>query len=91
MTFIAGGNHAYSPRVLSYSSIVAHGNIHSAFLVAALHNLDMLAINVGNVFLNAYTKVKVHTTYGMEFGEGLVQPGGICLLAPSMTLDIKLA
>jgi hypothetical protein len=34
----------------------------------ALNDLDLLAADIGNAYLNAYTREKVHTVCGLEFG-----------------------
>ncbi len=60
--FVAGGNFAQPPDCLTYSSVVARDSIRLAFLIAALNDLNILAADVGNAYLNAPTKEKVHTT-----------------------------
>jgi hypothetical protein len=70
--FVAGSNVAQPPKCLTYSSVVAQDSVCLAFLIAALNDLDILAADVGNAYLNAPTKEKVHTTCDIEFGQGLV-------------------
>jgi hypothetical protein len=36
--------------------------------LAALNDLDLLAADIGNAYLNADTREKVHTVCGLEFG-----------------------
>ena len=38
------------------------------FLLAALNNLEILAADIGNAYLQAPVREKVHTTAGPEFG-----------------------
>jgi hypothetical protein len=45
---------------------VAHDSVRLALLIAALNNLDILFADVGNAYLNATTKEKVHITCGLE-------------------------
>jgi hypothetical protein len=42
--------------------------VRIAFLIAALNELDILAADVGNAYLQAPAREKVHTTAGPEFG-----------------------
>ncbi len=66
--FVAGGHVTNPPTSITYSSIVARDSVRLAFLIAALNELDILSADIGNAYLNAPTKEKVHTTCGMEFG-----------------------
>jgi hypothetical protein len=66
--FVAGGHVTEPPTSITYSSVVARDSICIAFLITALNDLDILSADIGNAYLNAYTKEKVHTTYGPEFG-----------------------
>jgi hypothetical protein len=66
--FVAGGHMADPPATLTYSSVVSRDSIWIAFLLAALNDLDILAADVGNAYLNAPTREKVYTTAGAEFG-----------------------
>lgn len=43
-----------------------------AFLIAAMNDLQILTVDIGNAYLNATTKEKVHTVCGAEFGERYV-------------------
>ncbi len=70
--FVAGGHVTDPPSSLTYSSVVARDSIRLAFLIAALNDLELLAADVGNAYLNAYTKEKVHTICGAEFGQNLI-------------------
>jgi hypothetical protein len=38
-------------------------------LLAALNNLDLVSIDIGNAYLQAKTKERVYTIAGPEFGE----------------------
>lgn len=63
---------------LTYSSVISCDSVRLAFLIAALNDIEILAADIGNAYLNAYTKEKVHTTCGVEFGQQYV--GHILLL-----------
>jgi hypothetical protein len=66
--FVAGGHWTAPPATLTYSSVVYRDSVHLAFLIAALNDLDMLAADIGNAYLDADTREKKHTTCGLEFG-----------------------
>jgi len=42
--------------------------VRIGFLLAALNDVDMVAADVGNAYLNATTKEKVYIITGPEFG-----------------------
>jgi hypothetical protein len=56
--FVAGGLMTDPPAHLTYSSVVSRDSVRLAFLSAALNDLDLLAADIGNAYLNAYTKRK---------------------------------
>jgi hypothetical protein len=66
--FVAGGHWTEAPTQMTYSSVVTRDSVRIAFLVAALNDLDILTAGVGNAYLQAPTREKVHTTAGPEFG-----------------------
>jgi hypothetical protein len=66
--FVAGGHMTDPPAHLTYSSVVSRDSVRLAFLLAALNDLDLLAADIGNAYLNANTREKVHTICGLEFG-----------------------
>lgn len=65
---VAGGHCTDPPASLTYPSVVARDSICIAFLVAALNDLEILSVDIGNAYLNAYTKERAHTICGLEFG-----------------------
>ena len=67
--FVAGGHMTDTPTNLTYASVVARDSVRLAFLIAALNDIDILAGDIGNAYLQAYTKEKVHTVCGLEFGQ----------------------
>jgi len=66
--FVAGGHMTDPPTCLTYSSVVSRDSVRLAFLIAALNDLDILSADIGNAYLNAETKERVHTICGPEFG-----------------------
>ncbi len=67
--FVAGGHVTDPTTSTTYSSVVARDSIRLAYLIAALNDLDILSADIGNAYLNAPTREKVHTTCGIEFGQ----------------------
>jgi hypothetical protein len=66
--FVAGGHMTETPKESTYSSVVSRDSVRIAFTIAALNDLDVLAADVQNAYLNAPTKEKVYTIAGLEFG-----------------------
>jgi len=60
--FVAGGHVTEPPTSITYSSVVARDSVRLAFMIAGLNNLNILSADIGNAYLNAYTKERVHTT-----------------------------
>jgi len=70
--FVAGGHQTEVPSESVYSSYVSRDSVRIAFLIAALNDLDILAADVQNAYLNAPTKEKLYTIAGPEFGPAKV-------------------
>jgi len=70
--FVAGGHWTQASAQLTYSSVVTRESIRIAFLIAALNELDILAADIRNAYLQAPAQEKVHTTAGPEFGPSRV-------------------
>ena len=56
--FVANGSMTDMPIGLCYSSVVSRDSVRIAFLVAALNDLDLLACDIGNAYLNAPCREK---------------------------------
>jgi hypothetical protein len=69
--YVAGGHMTDPPSTLTYSSVVSRDSVRIAFLLAALNDVQLLAADIGNAYLNAPTREKVYTTAGLEFGAEL--------------------
>jgi hypothetical protein len=62
--FVAGGHWTDTQTQLTYSSVVTQDSVRIAFLIAALNDLEILAADIGNTYLQAPACEKVHTTAG---------------------------
>ena len=51
---------------MTYASVVRRESVRIAFLLAALNNLEILAGDTGNVYLNAITTEKIPIALGMN-------------------------
>ena len=66
-SYVAGGHLTDPPSSLTYASVVTRDSVRLGFLIAALNNLDILAGDVQNAYLNVPTKEKVYFTAGSEW------------------------
>ena len=66
---VAGGHRTKDPEENSFSGVVSLDNVRTAFFIAELNDLDIMAADVGNAYLHGYTKEKLYTVAGPEFGE----------------------
>ena len=67
--FVAGGHMTQTPTSLTYSSVVSRDSVKIAFLIAALNDLDLMACDIGNAYLNAPCREKIWFEAGAECGE----------------------
>ena len=65
---VAGGHKTSTPSSLTYSSVVSRDSVRLAFLIATLHDLEVLACNIQNAYLTAPCREKVFTIAGPAFG-----------------------
>jgi hypothetical protein len=65
---VAGGHQTEVPKESVYSSVVSRDSVRIALTIASLNNLEVLAADVQNAYLNAPTKEKCYTIAGPEFG-----------------------
>ena len=66
---VAGGHTTVTPSSITYSSVVSRDSVRLAFMLAALNDLDILACDVGNAYLNAPCREKIWFTAGLECGQ----------------------
>ena len=67
--FVAGGHTTDTPGSITYSSVVSRDSVRLAFLIAGLNDLDVLAGDVTNAYLNAKCREKIWFEGGIETGE----------------------
>ena len=58
---VVGGHMTNPPTSMTYSSVVSRDSVRIAFSIAALNDLDILAADVSNAYIQATTKEKVYT------------------------------
>ena len=64
---VAGGHkHKEVPSYASYSSVVSRDSVRIIFMLAALNNLKIKSADIGNAYLNAPNKERVHVKCGKE-------------------------
>ncbi len=66
--FVAGGHMTEAPASITYSSVVSRDSMRLAFLIAALNDIEIIACDIGNAYLNAPCREKVWFVAGPEFG-----------------------
>ncbi len=54
---------------ITYSSVVSRDSVQLAFLIAGLNDLDAMAGDVNNAYLNAKCREKIWFEGGIETGE----------------------
>ena len=65
--FVAEGHMTEAPASTTFSGVVSRDSVRIAFLIAALNNIEIMACDVGNAYLNAPCREKVWFTAGSEF------------------------
>ncbi len=75
------GNEADAPASITYSSVVSRDSIRILFLIAGLNNLNILAADVTNAYLNADVREKMWFLGGLETGDGC---GKLCVLVKAL-------
>ena len=66
--FVAGGHVTGPPIAEKFASVALTESVLLIFLLEDLNELDILAGDVGNAYLNAFTNEKVYAIAGPEFG-----------------------
>ena len=67
--FVAGGHRTAPPKESVYSGVATLRSLRIVTMLAELNNLGLMAGDVGNAYLEAYTEEKVCFTAGPEFGD----------------------
>ena len=66
---VAGGHMTPIPLESVYSSVVSLRGVRMLGFIAELNGLDLWATDIGNAYLESYTKEKVYIKAGPEFGK----------------------
>lgn len=67
---VAGGHRNQVPSHATYSSVASRESVRLGFMLAGLNNLDIMACDIGNAYLNAPNRERVHVIVGKElFGQ----------------------
>ena len=66
--FCANGNETDPPKDSTFSTVVSRDTVRMFFLLAALHDTDILSADIQNAYINAPVKEKLYTIAGKEFG-----------------------
>jgi hypothetical protein len=68
---VAGGNRTEPLDTDAYAGVVSIDTIRLGFLIGELNGLQAVATDIGNAYLHGFTKEKVYTRAGPEFGAEL--------------------
>jgi hypothetical protein len=66
--FVAGGHTMSPPAAATYATFVSRESVRIVLTIAALNDLDVLAGDVRNAYLNAPVTEKIWMSGGAEFG-----------------------
>eukprot|EP00977_Amphora_coffeiformis_P025879 scaffold22774_cov229-Amphora_coffeaeformis.AAC.1 len=75
---VARGDKTDPPKDSVYSGVASLRSICIVTFLAELNGLHLTGGNIGNAYLEAYTKEKVCTIAGPEFGGLLRVHSGVC-------------
>jgi Reverse transcriptase (RNA-dependent DNA polymerase) len=87
--FVAGGHTTDTPSSITYSSVVSRDSVRLAFLIAGLNDLDVLAGDVTNAYLNAKCREKIWFEGGIETGEDRGKDRGKVLIVTRALYGLK--
>ena len=65
--YVANGATTDVPSSVTYSSVVSRDSVRLGFMIAALNDLDVMAADLSNAYLNAPCREKIYTIAGPEF------------------------
>ena len=69
--YVANGAMTDTPVRLCHSSVVSRDSVRISFLVAALNDLDILAYDISNAYLNSPLQERIWFVAGLECGKSL--------------------
>ena len=82
---VAGGHlNKNIPAQCTYSSVVSRESVGIAFLLAALNEVNILARDIGNAYLNASCKERVHVTISDDLLFGPENKGKIAVIVRAL-------
>ena len=76
---VGGGNWTETPSEDAYAGVVSLDSVRTAFFLADLNGLDVVAADIGNAYLHGVTQEKIYTIAGPEFGPELEGRVLICI------------
>ena len=79
--YCAGGHTTDAPDGITYSSVVSRDSVRLGFLAAALHDVDILSIDLENAYLNAPCAEKIWFEGTAECGDA---KGKVCVMVRSL-------
>jgi hypothetical protein len=68
---VAGGHMTDPPKDSTYSGVVSIRSVKQCLLAAEMNDMEVHTADVGNAYLEAFTKEKVYFIAGPEFGEAV--------------------
>ncbi len=69
-------------NLLTYSSVVSWDSVKIAFLIATLNDINVMACDIGNAYLNAPCRERIWFVAGAECGENY--KGMVCKLVRAL-------
>jgi hypothetical protein len=71
---VAGGHVTDPPTWDTFSSVASRESVRTGFLLAALNDLELVSVDIGNAYVNATCREQLYTIAGPEFAsyEGCV-------------------
>ena len=66
---VAGGHRTSTPIDSVYSGVVSLMGVRMVTLLAELNDMELWSTDIGNAYLESYTKEKIVFVAGPEFGE----------------------
>ena len=79
--FVANGSKTEDRVDLTCSSVLSRDSVQLAFLITELNDLDVMACDIGNAYLNAPCKDNIWSKAGAECGE---HRGNIIILVQAL-------
>ena len=65
---VADGHTTALPSLIKYSNFVSRESVRIEFILASLNDLDIIACDIGNAYLNSKCRYELWTESGTEIG-----------------------